>query len=874
MSVLVELEKVDKAFAGAHALREVDLSLQSGRVHALVGENGAGKSTLINILSGVLTPDRGLIRFGGQPMQFTDARSARKQGIVTVHQEADLFADLSIAENIGLEWGLPTGRLGWIDWRRQRRQTVAALSAIGEALDPSALARTLTAAQRQMVEIAAAVARQARVLILDEPTSSLSAAETKVLFRHLRGFRDQGTAILYVSHRLEEIFELADEVTVLRDGCRVWTGPLADSSPSHLIGLMVGREVTASAPRSDKEPGPVRLRCQGLTAKDGAFHDITLEVRGGEILGLYGLIGAGRSEWAQAIFGLRGLASGTVWLDGQSVALAGPGAMIQRGVAYVPEDRLRQGLCRGLSVRANLVLASLRRLAFGPWISGTREVRQASAAADRLRIRLRSVEQPAGTLSGGNQQKVVLGRWLDCDPRVLILDEPTRGVDVGAKAEIHTLIHRLAEEGRAVVLISSDLPEVLAQSDRLAVFREGRLTATFDPRATSAETIAAAAIPSGEAERQGDGETRRQGEDATLGHGLRTVPSSSGDLRSGGGAWSGDHAPTRSSPRLLVSLSPRLLVSLSPRLLVSRFFRETALVLIVLMLFGVVEWRSGGFLEARLMRELATNTALLSYCAIGAALVILAGGLDISLGALMALSAGVAGRLWEQGYSLPIVAGVTLLIGGAGGMLNALLSLLGRVHPIVITLGTMSLYRGLTLWWLRQDVQISGAARNWIFAEALGLPLIAWSGLVLAVLTGLFLYGTVAGRELYAFGSNPSAARRVGIRGGRVWLRAFTLQGMLAGLAGLLLLARSGNLQPTSYEDKTLEAIAAVVVGGVAITGGRGSVLGVVIGCLFLVSLRPVCVLLHVAPDWQRTLVGVVMAVAVVLDTLWRRQRT
>jgi ABC-type sugar transport system ATPase subunit/ribose/xylose/arabinose/galactoside ABC-type transport system permease subunit len=807
------------------ALQEVDLTLRPGSIHALVGENGAGKSTLLNILSGLLRPDGGEIVVAGKPVHFRDAHGARRQGIVTVHQEVDLFPSLTVAENLGLEQGLAT-RGGWIDWRAQRRRTRQAFQGVGFDLSPAIPAGALSPAHRQLVEIAAAVSQPCQVLVLDEPTSSLSAKEVQLLFAHLRRFRTQGAAVVYVSHRLEEVFALADEVTVLRDGRRVWTGPMTETSPRHLIALMVGREVAAAVCQTFGATGAVRFQCHGLTATDGSFTDISLEVRGGEVLGLYGLIGAGRSEWAQAVFGLGRLAGGIVRIDGRRVVPRGPGTMIRHGLVYVPEDRLRQGLCRGLSVRANVVLASLKQLASGLWLPASREVRSTRTVIEQLGVRLTSAGQPVGTLSGGNQQKVVFGRWLGREPAVLILDEPTRGVDVGAKGEIYALVRRLTAEGRAVIYISSDLPEVLTQGNRLVVFREGRLAATFDPGTTSAEEVATAALPTG------DGSA-------------------------------GEAAATEA---VAVPPSSRLAGPPFP------WLRETALLVVLVALFGFLELRTGRFLHAGNLRNLATDAALLSFCAVGATLVILAGGLDISLGSLMALSAGVAGRLWEQGKPFPLVAALALSVGGAGGFLNAALTLLGRVHPIVITLGTLSVYRGLTLWWVEQDVQVAGRARNWIFAEALGLPLMAWLGLGLVALTWLLLNRTVAGRKVYAQGDNPSAAHRVGIDRGRVWLATFTLQGMLVGLAGLLYLARSGSLQPNSFDDKTLEAIAAAVVGGVAITGGRGSVWGVALGCLFLVALAPACLFLHVSTHWQRTLVGGALVVAVTVDSLWRRR--
>jgi rhamnose transport system ATP-binding protein len=818
MLPLVDLARISKTFSG-FALRGVDLTLHPGRIHALVGENGAGKSTLLNILAGLLQPDSGEIRIAGQGVHLRDARDAWDAGIVTVHQEVDLFGDLSVLENVGLQQGLPAGWFGRIDWREQRRRTAAALKAVGDPVAPDTPASALTPAQRQMVEIAGAVSRSARVLVLDEPTSSLSAAEADRLFDHLRRFRAQGAAILYVSHRLEEVFALADEITVLRDGQRVWTGPAAETSRDQLIRHMVGRPIAPVSSMRACTPGPIRLACHALTAADGSFRDVTLEVCGGEVLGLYGLIGAGRSEWAQAVFGLRRLAGGMVRIDAKAVNPASPGQMARHGVAYVPEDRLRQGLCRGLSVRINAVLASLRRLARFGWLSQAREEQRAKAITRKLAVRLSSLDQPAGTLSGGNQQKVVLGRWLDRDPAVLILDEPTRGVDVGAREEIYALVHRLSGEGRAIVLISSDLPEVMSQSDRIGIFRDGRLVTTFSADTVSAEEVAVKAFPSAGAER----ETRARQQ--TTGAQRRVL----GFLRQGGG-----------------------------------------LAVFVFVFFVSLHLWTGRFLQADSVRSMVTDAALLGCCALGAMLVLLVGGLDISLGALMALSAGVAGQLWEQGQGLPAVLLTALAVGAAGGAMNAALSLVGRVHPIVITLGTMSVYRGLTLWWLGRDVQIEGARRDWVMSNLAGLPLVAWLGLALLVLCWLGLNFTVAGRELYALGSNPAAAHRVGIDRAKVWLLAFSLQGALVGLAGVLSLARSGALQPTSFEDKTLEAIAAAVVGGVAITGGRGEVWGVALGCLFLVSLERACIFLGISPHWQQSLVGAVLLAAVLIDALGR----
>jgi rhamnose transport system ATP-binding protein len=821
MSAVVQLEGLVRTFPGVVALRDVGLTLCRGRVHALVGENGAGKSTLIHILGGSLRPDAGVIRIDGRPAHLADAHAARALGILVVHQEVDLFGDLTVAENIGLEQGLPAGPVGWLDRGRLRQRARAAVEVMGAGLEPDAPAADLTPAQRQLLLLGAALARPARVLVLDEPTSSLSAAESEVLFGQVRRLRDAGVAVLYVSHRFEEIFALADEVSVLRDGRLVWHGELAETTPRQLIERMVGRDAPPSAARMHSAPGTVVLACDGLTSRDGRFRGISLEVRAGEVLGLYGLVGAGRTDWAQAVVGLRPLAGGAIRIDGKPVVPHGPGPMARHGVAYVPEDRLGQGLCRGLSVRLNLMLAVLRRLT-GPWLTRRPEARLAGQAVRTLDIRLRSIEQAAGTLSGGNQQKVVLGRWLARRPRVLLLDEPTRGIDVAAKAEVHELVRRLADDGLAVVLISSELPEVLSQSNRVGVFREGRLAGLFDPRVASAGEVAAAALPAGP----------RQDE-----HAARAAR-----------AW-------------------------WPRLARVVPMREAALIVLLLSLLATVQVGGGRMLTAESLENLATDAALLAFCALGAAVVLLAGGIDISLGSQMALAAGLAGGLWERGRPLAVVVPIAVATGAACGLTNAVLSLVGRVHPIVVTLGTLSLYRGLLRWWLEQDLQIPLSRRELLVEPWAGLPLTVWLGLGAAVLVGLFLHRTVAGRHLYAVGSNPAAARRAGVSLARGWLVAFTLEGALAGLAGLLYLARSGSLQPVSYEDMTLEAIAAAVVGGVALTGGRGSVSGVTLGCVFLVSLPPACEYLHLPRDWQRAVIGAVMVAAVTLDALWRRRQ-
>jgi ribose transport system ATP-binding protein/rhamnose transport system ATP-binding protein len=818
---LIELNDVVKRFPGVAALDHVGLRVRVGTIHALLGENGAGKSTLINILSGVLRPDHGEFLLRGKRVMPADAKAARRLGIAAVHQEADLFSDLSVAENIAIEHGWPA-RGGLVHWPALRRATCSALGKLDRELDPDSLARTLTAAERQLVGIAAALAQDASILILDEPTSSLSANETETLFDHLRAFRAAGGAILYVSHRLEETFQLADEATVLRDGKRVWTGPLIGVSADQLIAWMVGRTpMKTLSRRSASLPGPVRLTCEGLTATDGSFQDVSLVVRAGEVLGIYGLIGAGRSEWAQAVFGLLPVASGQTLVDGKPWVCSAPGDAVRHGLAYLPEDRLRLGLCSGLSVKANAVLAALRRLSFGPFVSKQSEVREAGRLVNDLAIRLRTLLQPAGTLSGGNQQKVIVGRCLACQPQTLILDEPTRGVDVAAKGEIHALLHRLADTGRAVVLISSDLPEVLGQSDRVAVFREGRVADIFDPQTATAEQVARVALPIANKQASSAGE-----------------------------------APPSPSMAFLL--------------------REAGLFAAAFLLAAFLGWRTNGFLQAGTLRDVGESTGLLALCGLGAGVVILGGGIDISFGAIMALGAATAGYLMQNGHSPWLAVTAGLATATFAGLLNAALTLVGRVHPIVITLGTMSLYRGLVLLLISGEAihDVPTSFHDLCLAAPLGIPVTAWLAVASLALAWFLLGWTVSGRQLYALGNNPKAAERAGIRRSRVWLATFTIEGFLAGVAGLVALGTAAHLQSNDFDEKTLEAIGVAVIGGIAITGGRGSVWGICGAALLFRILEKGWMLLHISGYWQRTIVGGLLLLAIVGDRLWRGKRT
>jgi rhamnose transport system ATP-binding protein len=476
----------------------VTLELYAGEVHALAGENGAGKSTVVKTFAGVHRPDAGEILLDGEPVVFHGPADAQHTGVAVIYQEPTLFPDLSVAENIFMGRQPRTG-LRRIDRRTMHAEAAALFERLGVALDPQQPARGLSIADQQVVEIAKAISRDARVLIMDEPTAALTRQEVARLFAVTRTLREQGCAVLFISHRLEEIFELCQRVTTLRDGTWISSEPVAGLGPDDLVRRMVGRELDALYPKQDVTPGDVALKVSRLT-REGVFTDVSFEVRRGEIVALAGLVGAGRSEVARAIFGVDRWDAGDVEVDGRKLPPASPTAAMSAGLALVPEDRRQQGLVMDMSIERNMGLTQLRSMRRGPLISRRVERDRARDWAVRLQLKYARLTDAVGVLSGGNQQKVVLAKWLATEPTVLIVDEPTRGIDVGTKAEVHRLLSDLAAQDLAVLMISSDLPEVLGMADRVLVMHEGRLVADI-PRAeaTEAGVMAAATGQNGKA---------------------------------------------------------------------------------------------------------------------------------------------------------------------------------------------------------------------------------------------------------------------------------------------------------------------------------------------------------------------------------------
>jgi rhamnose transport system ATP-binding protein len=475
---ILVLEHADKSFGAVKALEDAHIELFAGEAHALVGENGAGKSTLVKILAGVLRPDRGRLLLDGEEVIFDGAKQSQEAGIAIIFQEPTLFPDLSVAENIFIG-SQPLKRGRRIDRRRMRRDALALFDELGVRVDPDRLARGLSIADQQLVEIAKALTAQARVIVMDEPTAALTVREVDRLFGIAETLRARGTAILFISHRLEEVFALCQRVTVMRDGRHVLTQPIEELTTQSIIRAMVGREMSALFPKTAAVAGRVVLKVERLT-REGVFTDVSFDVRSGEIVALAGLVGAGRSEVARAIFGIDRWDAGSVEIDGRPLRPGSPTDAMAAGVGLVPEDRRQQGLVMDFSIERNVALASLGKVERLGLITPGAERRFTKDWALRLKLKYGRLADPVWTLSGGNQQKVVLAKWLARRPAVLIVDEPTRGIDVGTKAEVHRLLSDLAANGVAVLMISSELPEVLGMADRIVVLFEGRVSRAFE----------------------------------------------------------------------------------------------------------------------------------------------------------------------------------------------------------------------------------------------------------------------------------------------------------------------------------------------------------------------------------------------------------
>lgn len=488
---LLEMRVISKSFPGVKALDGVDVSLYPGSVTALIGENGAGKSTLVKILTGIYQPDGGEIVVDGKPVHFANAEAAIRNGITAIHQETVLFDELSVAENIFLGHA-PRNRLGLINWGGMNARASALLHSIDAPISPYTKLKDLSIAQRHLVAIARALSVEARVVIMDEPTAALSYKEVEDLFRIIDRLKRQGKAILFISHKFEEVYEIADRFVVFRDGRSVGSGLLPETGQDEIVRMMVGRSVDHVFPKTEVAIGETVLKVSGYSHPT-EFDGVSFDLRRGEILGVYGLVGAGRSEFCQSLFGMTRPSAGTVTLEGRRIAIRSPADAIAAGLVYVPEERGRHGTVLQMPIFQNISMATLGRTTRAGFLREAEELSLARLYAERLDLRAAALSVPVGTLSGGNQQKVVIGKWLATKPKVIILDEPTKGIDIGSKAAVHAFMSELAGEGLSVIMVSSELPEILGMSDRVLVMREGRMAGIWKREGLDAETLVRAA---------------------------------------------------------------------------------------------------------------------------------------------------------------------------------------------------------------------------------------------------------------------------------------------------------------------------------------------------------------------------------------------
>ncbi len=817
-TTVLELTDIWKRFPGVVALRGVSLSLRGGEVHALLGENGAGKSTLMAVASGALTADEGTIALGDETLDHLTPGEARAHRLTIVHQHPAVIPDLTVAENLAL--ASPDAR-ATTAWMREQLQRVDLRVSLGARLEQ------LTVAQRQLLELTKALAIEPRVLILDEPTAPLGADRVELVFSLVRAAAAQGTAVVYISHRLAEVRAIADHVTVMRDGAVRGSAPIDEMSDDEMLRLIVGREVSATFPdKLGAPPAGEGLRVTGLSS--GAFSDVELAVAPGEIVGLAGIAGNGQSEFLRALAGLQP-AQGEVTLSGSPLRLSNPVAAQRAGVAYMPADRHGEGLVMGLSVRENATLGSLPRYVRGGLVSRHAEVEAVSRQRDQLEIKAATLETEVNTLSGGNQQKVVLARAMLSQPTLVLADEPTQGVDVGARAEIYRIMRELAAGGVPVLVVSSDGLELEGLCDRVVVFSRGSVVAELAGAEVSDEQIA-----------------------------KRIVTATS--VRGSDRAPVREHTSRRDRAR---------------RFLSGDYFPSIVLALVILALAIYTDSSNARFLLPFNLSTLLVLVAALAFIGYGQAIVIMTAGIDISVGPLSGLVVVIASFFLTAGRSTTtVVLGLAIMLGVslATGLINGLMVRLGRFTAVAATLVTYIGLQGISLL-LRpfQGGYIATGITNAIQITSGPIPIAFIVAVVLAIVLEVCLRRTRWGLVLRAAGSREDSAHRLGVRVDRTIVAAYVACAGLTFLGGLMLMAQVGVGDPTQGVTYTLASITAVVLGGASLFGGRGSFIATLLGATLIQETINATTFLSLSQAWQYWFQGIFVLVAAVAYTLARR---
>ena len=833
---VVGLRNASKSFGGTLALRDVSFDVRAGEVLALLGENGAGKSTCVKLLAGVHLPTMGSVVIDGIPLSFNSPLDAQRAGIAVMHQHPGLFPELSIAENVFMGHMPAVGALGF-DRSRMRTEATKLLSSIGLNINVDYELGALRTSEQQLVEIARALSLDARVLIMDEPTAALSQREVSRLFTVVEDLKSRGVAIMFVGHRMDEIFRISDRVAVLRDGALVGLEPVAQLPRQRAIQLMVGRELSTLYPRNDAVPGETVIEMRGLS-RIGEFENININVSRGEILGLGGLVGSGRTEIARVLFGITSPTSGEILLSGAPAKFASPKDAMDAGIAYVSEDRLGQSLVMDFPIVENAGLTVLSKTQTKGFSSRKKVLDLVIPHLQRMKLRFGSYDQPVNTLSGGNQQKVVLSKWLATKPCLLILDEPTQGIDVESKAEVHAMISDLAKQGMAIILISSEMPELIGMCDRIVVLREGRKSAEFSRNEASQEKVLQAAT------------------DADSSAHLRLVQPD-------------DMHVKEETPKQTRSAWTSILAH-----------REVGLVAAMLAVIIPVAFINPRIFSAANMTTVAMDAALLMVVTLAQMLVLVTRNIDLSVASVIGLAAYGSASIMQGNPDIGIIAGVAAAcgIGMLCGLFNGIIVTFGRVPAIVVTLGTLSVFRGInSLWAGGRQISADKVPQAWLdmtSARVLGIPLVVIISVSILAGAAALLSRTAKGRELFAIGSNPEGAELIGVPAKRHILMAFTIAGILAGFTGALWASRYATVDARVATGYELSVIAAAVVGGVAIRGGAGTVLGIALGALTLLVIRNGLTLVRVDPLWLQGVYGLVILIAIGIDTFVARRAT
>jgi ribose transport system ATP-binding protein len=843
---LLQLQNVSKRFGGTRALVDAKLVCARGRIHAVLGENGAGKSTLIKIMSGVVQPDAGSMLLEGRPVSFRHPSDAAAAGVVSVFQELSLLPDLTVADNIAIT-GPPT-RFGFIDRRAQRRLAEEALARVGaEDIHPLAPVKELALSRRQLVEIAKALCRAPKLLILDEATSALTAADVTQIFEVLRRLRGEGLAIIYISHRMHEISEIADECTVFRNGSYVTTFDAGTKDDAAIVEMMIGREYKNIFPPKPKPhsasaaatPASV-LHVENLSWA-GRLHQIDLDIRPGEVVGLGGLDGQGQRELLLALFGVLGGVTGRVDVAGRRVSVGSPcaAASPEVGMALIPEDRKTEGLMLPMTVRDNLSFSAIDRLSRFGLVDRPREDAAVAEIMRLLQVRATGTDVPVASLSGGNQQKVVIGKWLLNRPRIILLNDPTRGIDVGTKQEIYQLLRKLADEGVAILFYSTDYDELVGCCDRVLVLYDGAVARVLEGDEITEHDLVSSAL------------NLPGGANAT-----RRAPGDAADR----GAFAEDKRGRASSGRAR-DWTYRVSANRGPLFAAAIF----------LLMYAVDVSKHPGGSGGHFVNTAANNGALLALVAMAQTIPILTSGLDLSVGNVFVLANCLASTL-VVGSSSQTILGIfaVLATGSVCGAVNGAIVVYGRIQPIIATISSGAVYYGFALL-LRPtpggavNPDLAAAATGSVY----GIPASLLALLAVLALLWMPYRHSVLGRAAYAVGSSEPAAYMSGVPIARARFCAYVLAGLLSAGAGLMLtfVTYSGEANAALGGNYTLNSIAAVVVGGTSLFGGSGGVVGSILGAFALRAIGDLLFVFDMDPLWQPLFLGVVLLVAVSLGS-------